>query len=60
MSGGCHHHSFNVSVPLKVGRTENGCIGSKVTGPLQNKRNNGVEVPCCYRIKGPKRCIDKC
>ena len=34
------------------------CIGSKLPGPPQNKRNNGVEVPCCYRIKGLKRCID--
>ena len=32
-----------------------GRIGSKVTRPPQNKRNNGVEVPCFYRIK---QCID--
>ena len=35
-----------------------GHIGSKITGPRQNKRNNGSEVPCRYRIKGNKKCID--
>jgi hypothetical protein len=25
-----------------------------VTGHRQNKRNNGLEVPCLYRIKGPR------
>lgn len=34
-----------------------GHIVSKVTGPRQNKRNNGLEVPCRYRIKGHKKCI---
>ena len=35
-----------------------GRIVSKVTGPKQNKRNNGLEVPCGYRIKGNKKCIE--
>ena len=34
--------------------------GSKVeatlTGPLKNTRNNGLEVPCDYKLKGPNTC----
>ncbi len=31
-----------------------GKICVTVTGHRQNKRNNGLEVPCLYRIKGPR------
>ena len=33
-------------------------IVSKVTGPKQNKRKNGLEVPCSYRIKENKNYIE--
>ena len=31
-----------------------GKINATVTGKRKNKRKNGLEVPCSYKVKGPK------
>ena len=36
-----------------------GKVEATVTGTRQNKRKNGLEVPCKYMLKGPKYAMDK-
>ena len=36
-----------------------GIISCEVTGKRQNKRGNGLEVPCKYRLKGPYFVVKK-
>ena len=40
---------------LKAG----GKVEATVTGMRQNKRRNGLEVPCKYMFKGRKYAMDK-
>ena len=47
-------------IPKQLAKTCNyillaeGKVCATVTGHRQNKRNNGLEVPCLYRIKAPR------
>ena len=36
-----------------------GVITAKVIGRHQNKRNNGLEIPCIYLVKGPRSSMVK-
>lgn len=36
-----------------------GTISCKIAGKRENKRGNGLEVPCIYKVKGPKFIVEK-
>ena len=36
-----------------------GKVEATVTGPSKNTRNNGLEVPCNYKLKGPTHAMDR-
>ena len=36
-----------------------GQMESVVTGARENKRGNGLEIPCRYKMKGPARILTK-
>ena len=36
-----------------------GKVEATVTGPRKNTRNNGLEVPCDYKLKGPTHAMDR-
>ena len=52
-------------VPKEISRfycfvlNSGGRITASVTGRRENKRGNGLEVPCSYKIKGPKTFLSK-
>ena len=39
--------------------TAGGKVEATVTGPRKNTRNNGLEVPCDYKLKGPTHAMDR-
>ena len=43
------------SFVLNSGRT----MGATVSGARENRRGNGMEVPCKYKLKGPKTFLSK-
>ena len=36
-----------------------GKVEATVAGPRKNTRNNGLEVPCDYKLKGPTHAMDR-
>ena len=36
-----------------------GKVEATVTGPHKNTRNNGLEVPCDYKLNGPTHAMDR-
>ena len=48
-----------ISKTITYALMSGGQLSLVVTGPRQNKRNNGLEVLCMYRCKGLKYNLDK-
>ena len=52
-------------VPREISRycsfllNSGGTMDATVTGARENRRGNGMEVPCKYKLKGPKTFLSK-
>ena len=56
---------MNGHVPREISRycsfvlNSGGTMSATVTGTQENRRGNGLEVPCKYKLKGPKTFLSK-
>ena len=53
------HVSREISRYCSFVLNSGGTMDATVTGARENRRGNGMEIPCKYKLKGPKAFLSK-